>query len=61
MAVVEPYAIEGRYTNENADYGPAQTRLMYGDRTLARLATLKRRWDPDNVFRRNHNVAPAAG
>jgi FAD/FMN-containing dehydrogenase len=61
MAVVEPYAIEGRYTNENADYGPAQTRLMYGDRTLARLADLKRTWDPDNVFRRNHNVLPAAG
>jgi FAD/FMN-containing dehydrogenase len=61
MAVVEPYAIEGRYTNENADYGPEQTRLMYGDATLARLADLKRRWDPDNVFRRNHNVVPAAG
>jgi FAD/FMN-containing dehydrogenase len=61
MAVVEPFAIEGRYTNENADYGPAQTRLMYGDATLARLAALKRTWDPDNVFRRNHNVIPAAG
>jgi FAD/FMN-containing dehydrogenase len=34
---------------------------MYGDATLARLAALKRTWDPDNVFRRNHNVIPAAG
>jgi hypothetical protein len=59
MAIVEPYAIEGRYANENADYGPEATRLLYGDRKLARLAGLKRSWDPDNVFRRNHNVTPA--
>jgi FAD/FMN-containing dehydrogenase len=59
MAVVEPDAIEGRYANENADAGPAETRLMYGDVKLARLADLKRTWDPDNVFRLNHNVAPA--
>jgi FAD/FMN-containing dehydrogenase len=59
MAVVEPYAIEGRYANENSDYGPEATRLLYGDGKLARLASLKRTWDPDNVFRRNHNVAPA--
>ncbi len=60
MAIVEPFAIQGRYANENADYGPDQTRLLYGDAKLARLAALKRTWDPDNVFRRNHNVAPRA-
>ncbi len=59
MAVVEPDAIEGRYANENADAGPAETRVIYGDAKLARLAALKRAWDPDNVFRLNHNVAPA--
>lgn len=59
MAVVEPVAIEGRYANENTDVGPAETRAIYGDATLARLAALKRTWDPDNVFKRNHNVAPA--
>ncbi len=35
--------------------------LLYGDAKLARLAELKRVWDPDNVFCRNHNVAPASG
>ncbi|HEY3334025.1 MAG TPA: FAD-binding oxidoreductase [Candidatus Limnocylindrales bacterium] len=58
MAVVEPDLTLGRYANENADVGPEETRLLYGDAKLARLAALKRAWDPDNVFRRNHNVAP---
>jgi hypothetical protein len=59
MAIVEPDAIPGRYANENSDVGPEETRLIYGDEKVARLARLKRAWDPDNVFRRNHNVAPA--
>jgi FAD/FMN-containing dehydrogenase len=59
MAVVEPDLTLGRYANENADAGPEQTRLLYGDAKLARLAQLKRTWDPDNVFHLNHNVAPA--
>ena len=59
MAVVEPDFTLGRYANENADVGPEQTRLLYGDAKVARLAQLKRTWDPDNVFHLNHNVAPA--
>ena len=59
MALVEADAIEGRYANENADTGPEETRLIYGDATVARLAALKRTWDPANVFRLNHNVTPA--
>ena len=59
MAVVEPDLTLGRYANENADVGPEQTRLLYGDAKLARLAQLKRAWDPDNVFHLNHNVSPA--
>lgn len=60
MEIVEPEAVEGRYANENADAGPSETRLIYGERKTARLAELKRAWDPDNVFRLNHNVSPAA-
>ena len=59
MGIVEPDAIEGRYANENSDDGPDATRSIYGVTKMARLAALKQTWDPDNVFRLNHNVEPA--
>jgi FAD/FMN-containing dehydrogenase len=61
MRIVEPDAIQGRYANENAEAGPEATRAIYGEAKVARLARLKRAWDPDNVFRLNHNVTPSAG
>ncbi len=60
MALVEPDATAGRYANENADVGPDETIAIYGEAKVARLADLKRTWDPDNVFHLNHNVAPAS-
>jgi len=59
MAIVAPDATLGRYANEVSDVGPDRTRLIYGDAKLARLAALKRVWDPENVFHVNHNVEPA--
>jgi FAD/FMN-containing dehydrogenase len=58
MAIVEPNAVTGRYANEISDSGPEESRAIYGDAKLARLTALKRAWDPDNVFRLNHNIAP---
>ncbi|MBA2719556.1 MAG: FAD-binding oxidoreductase [Chloroflexi bacterium] len=58
MAVVEPDRALGAYANGNADAGPEESRRIYGDAKLARLAALKREWDPDNVFHVNPNVAP---
>jgi len=59
MAVVEPDRVLGAYANGNADAGAEETRRFYGDAKLARLAELKRTWDPDNLFHVNPNVAPA--
>ena len=38
--------------------GTSMIRDSFGP-TYDRLAELKREYDPDNVFRRNQNVAPA--
>jgi FAD/FMN-containing dehydrogenase len=61
IAIVEPDATVGRYSNGNSDEGPAETRAFYGDAKIARLAQLKRAWDPENVFHLNPNIAPAEG
>jgi len=58
MAIVEPDAVTGRYVNEIAESGPGESRAIYGDAKISRLAAIKREWDPDNVFRLNHNIAP---
>jgi FAD/FMN-containing dehydrogenase len=59
LAVVEPDQTLGAYANGNSDAGPEESRRIYGDAKLARLAALKREWDPDNVFHVNPNVAPS--
>jgi FAD/FMN-containing dehydrogenase len=59
MTVVARDAALGRYANGISAADPEQTRSIYGDAKLTRLADLKRTWDPGNVFRLNHNVAPA--
>jgi FAD/FMN-containing dehydrogenase len=58
MAAVEPDRALGRYANGNSAAGPEVSRSIYGDAKLERLRTLKRSWDPDNVFHLNHNIAP---
>ncbi|MFL5750792.1 MAG: FAD-binding oxidoreductase [Chloroflexota bacterium] len=60
MRVVEPDRALGAYANGNSDVGAEDTRRIYGDAKLARLAALKRAWDPDNAFQVNPNVAPDA-
>ncbi len=52
--------LSGVYVNDlDRDEGEKRVREAYGA-TYARLVELKRRWDPDNVFCTNHNIAPAS-
>lgn len=52
-----PYATGGVYVNLIDRDEPDAARTAYG-RNRERLAELKAKWDPDNVFHMNHNVAP---
>jgi FAD/FMN-containing dehydrogenase len=49
----------GVYGNFTVSTDPSWTQRMYPPETMSRLAAVKREWDPANLFRRNHNVAPA--
>jgi len=57
-AAVEPFSI-GSYLNALSDEGAAGVTRAYSPETLARLTALKDRYDPDNVFHLNHNIAPS--
>jgi FAD binding domain-containing protein/berberine-like enzyme len=50
---------EGVYVNFLADEGEARLRAAYPGGTYERLAEIKRRYDPDNLFRLNQNIPPA--
>jgi FAD/FMN-containing dehydrogenase len=49
------------YVNFVGDEGPEQVRAAYPGGTFERLAEVKRRYDPDNVFRLNQNIPPTNG
>jgi FAD/FMN-containing dehydrogenase len=49
----------GAYVNFSGDDSPAAIRVAYPYTTLRRLTEVKRRYDPDNLFRLNHNVPPS--
>jgi FAD/FMN-containing dehydrogenase len=48
------------YVNFVNDEGPERVRDVYPTATWERLAAIKARHDPDNLFRRNQNVPPRA-
>ena len=46
------------YVNFLMDEGEERVRQAYGDAKYDRLKALKRRYDPDNLFRLNQNIPP---
>jgi FAD/FMN-containing dehydrogenase len=54
-----PPSRAGVYVNFlDADDEQARVREAYGDDTYGRLAAVKARYDPENVFHRNKNIEP---
>lgn len=50
----------GVYINFVGNEGEARLHDAYPEETWERLAAIKARYDPTNLFRRNHNIAPRA-
>ncbi len=47
------------YGNYAMDEPADRVRAAFGPERFERLAKVKRRYDPDNMFRFNHNIPPA--
>jgi FAD/FMN-containing dehydrogenase len=61
-AAMQPFQIDAVYVNyldDARDEGEARVRAAYGAARYDRLVTLKRKYDPTNLFRVNHNINPA--
>jgi FAD/FMN-containing dehydrogenase len=57
---LQPYAKETVYINYLDAGDEARVQGAYRPQTYQRLATLKQQYDPDNFFRLNPNIPPAA-
>jgi FAD/FMN-containing dehydrogenase len=59
-AAIEPWSVSGGYANYmQADEPLERVRAAFGLGSFARLQTLKSRYDPKNVLRRNQNIPPS--
>jgi FAD/FMN-containing dehydrogenase len=57
---LRPFLTGGAYVNYLFDEPVERIRAAYGAEVYDRLARLKATYDPDNVFRLNQNIRPAA-
>jgi FAD/FMN-containing dehydrogenase len=55
---VHPYNLDGAYVNFMMDEPEGRVQATYGE-NYPRLAKVKRRYDPGNLFRVNQNIQPA--
>ena len=59
-AALDPLSSGGGYINYGSHDGPDRALAVYGRERLARLRAVKARYDPENRFRFNLNILPAA-
>lgn len=57
---LRPWTMTGIALNFVSDLDQARVRSTFGAEKYARLAALKLRWDPDNIFSMNQNIPPGA-
>ena len=57
-AAMAGYGPDTMYVNFTGDAGADKVRASYPPETYAKLVTVKRRYDPTNVFRLNQNIPP---
>ena len=58
---MQPYASEGVYVNylgTEDDEGGDRLAAAYGPGKFDKLVALKRKFDPENLFRLNQNIRP---
>ncbi|TMF45031.1 MAG: hypothetical protein E6I23_05925, partial [Chloroflexi bacterium] len=58
MGALKPFTTVGQYVNDAVESDVGSVQAIYGDAKYERLVTLKRTYDPDNVFRLNANIRP---
>jgi FAD binding domain/Berberine and berberine like len=58
-SALAPFSEGGSYVNFLPDADGVSASATYGDELYAKLARLKREYDPSNLFNRNQNVRPA--
>ncbi len=56
---MKPWQGDRRYVNNLAPDEAADAAAIYGQERYERLASIKKTYDPANMFRLNHNVIPA--
>lgn len=61
FATMAPWSTGGRFLNFlNGEKGAEKVSSAYGPKDYQRLTEIKAAHDPENVFRLNHNIPPAA-
>jgi FAD/FMN-containing dehydrogenase len=60
-AAMRPFTRDAVYLNYLGEDEVGRVGSAYGAESYARLAALKRTYDPENLFRINHNIRPAPG